>query len=274
MTTSDHTADDAAGLFALALRAAQRGDADARWAQIAELHRRGTEDAFQTASTWCTSADALQRAIAADVLGQLGGSGAANKFRDRSTPLLVALLRDGDAGVLASAATAMGHLGLPCGPSPIVSLASHPSSGVRYGVAFALLGSEDPAAISALVALSRDDDADVRDWATFGLGTQVDLDSGEIRDALAARLHDLDDDARAEAIYGLARRHDERARDLMLAELGSASVGRLIVEAVREFPSAVFVHPLLALRSWWDVDAALLEDAIRRCLAAVDKNPA
>ena len=56
-----------------------------------------------------------------------------------------------------------------------------------------------------------DDDPDVRDWATFGLGTQVATDSAEVRDALADRLADADEDVRREALVGLARRRDRRA---------------------------------------------------------------
>jgi HEAT repeat protein len=54
--------------------------------------------------------------------------------------------------------------------------------------------------------LTQDTAPEVRDWATFALGTQIDLDTSEIRDALAARLNDPDEVTRAEAATGLSRR--------------------------------------------------------------------
>ena len=66
--------------------------------------------------------------------------------------------------------------------------------------------------LAALIALSADPEAAVRDWATFALGTLAEQDSPALRDALAARLDDPDEDTRLEAIHGLALRGDDRAR--------------------------------------------------------------
>jgi len=59
----------------------------------------------------------------------------------------------------------------------------------------------------------------VRDWATFGLGSQIDRDDTQVRDALMARLEDPDEDTRVEALRGLAARGDERATPPLLVEL-------------------------------------------------------
>ena len=71
-----------------------------------------------------------------------------------------------------------------------------------------------------------DESDEVRDWATFGLGSLcVDLKSGqyqdspEIRDALYARLNDPA--ARDEAIWGLAQRKDLVGLKILLARLES-----------------------------------------------------
>lgn len=64
---------------------------------------------------------------------------------------------------------------------------------------------------------------------------------------------------------GLARVRDARAHTPILRELRSERVGKLAVEAARDFPSPVFLDALLQLISWWDVDSELLESAIARC---------
>ena len=74
-------------------------------------------------------------------------------------------------------------------------------------------------AISALIELMDDPSDDVRDWATFELGTQCDEDSDDIRVALRKRLSDSFADAKSEAIWGLARRTDPLGLRLLLERL-------------------------------------------------------
>jgi HEAT repeat protein len=69
--------------------------------------------------------------------------------------------------------------------------------------------------------MSRDTDNNVRDWATFALGTLFDADTPEIRDALFDRVADPHDDTRSEALVGLARRSDPRVTDGLKTELAS-----------------------------------------------------
>lgn len=254
-----------ATLLADARAAAVREDEDARWHCVVALQAGGSETAFRQAAAWSTSPLPLERALGADILGQLGGSGESSPFRDRALPLLVPLLRDPDAVVLRAATIALGHLELRDQLEPLVALATHSEAGVRHGVVLALSGNDAPLAIATLIQLSADEDEHVRDWATFGLGSQTDLDTPELRDALAARLDDPNGDARAEAFTGLARLRDARAHAPILRELRSELVGKLAVEAARDFPSPVFLDALLQLTSWWDVDSEFLESAIARC---------
>jgi HEAT repeat protein len=92
-----------------------------------------------------------------------------------------------------------------------------------------ILGLTDDS-LATLRELSRDPDSDVRDWATFGLA-QSDTDDADTREALFARIDDSDADTRAEAMYGLAKRADERVRDPLRLELERGDVGSLVVEA-------------------------------------------
>ena len=98
-------------------------------------------------------------------------------------------------------------------------LRDHPDPRVRYAVVFGLSGIDDDLAVDTLIELSADVDPHVRDWATFGLGTQIDRDDPAVRDALMARLEDPDKETRGEAIRGLATRGDTRAIPQLLHEL-------------------------------------------------------
>jgi HEAT repeat protein len=98
----------------------------------------------------------------------------------------------------------------PDGVWALVALAGHPHEDVRFGVACALGGREEPAAVAALLRLTADADGDVRDWATFGLGALGGADGPAVREALVRRLGDPHGDTHFEAVVGLAKRRDAR----------------------------------------------------------------
>jgi HEAT repeat protein len=104
----------------------------------------------------------------------------------------------------------------------LVELAEHVDGDVRFQAALALpsvwAGDLDGAAVPTMIRLTEDPDAEIRNWATFGLGFLMDVDTPAVRAALWARCGDDNPEARAEGIRGLARRHDRRAVPL-LAEL-------------------------------------------------------
>ena len=74
-----------------------------------------------------------------------------------------------------------------------------------------------------LIDLMEDQADEVRDWATFGLGTLSDVDGPEVREALRKRLDDSFGEARDEAICGLARRRETLALQILLERLESGS---------------------------------------------------
>jgi len=135
-------------------------------------------------------------------------------------------------------------------------------------VVLGLSGHENASAITALIELTNDADDEVRDWATFGIGTQVEADTPEIRDALYARTSDVDGDTRGEALVGLARRKDARVLEPLIRELAPDSVGRLALEAVEAIGDPRLYPALAMLKSRWAADSAdadLLEDALAKC---------
>ena len=179
-----------------------------------------------------------------------------------------------DEHVLAAIIDAFGHIYDERSVPVLIEFAGHGSQDVRLAVASSLPSATNyevtehtSAVVDVLVALSSDDDSDVRDWATFGLG-QLNVDTSAVRDALLRRIDDADEDARAEAFMALAQLHDERVIAPLLAELAKPEVGRLDVQAAGEFGDSRFLPRLLEIATWWedkDGDRAILDEAIRRC---------
>jgi HEAT repeat protein len=240
-------------------------DEDTAWEAVTLLHWRGTREVFDAARQLCASECPKERVLGADILGQLGIP--ERSFPDEALAILTRLLLgDRESEVLSSAAIACGHLHDARAVGALVKLKNHPNEDVRYAIVFGLLGHPDRRAVRALIKLSADPDADVRDWATFGLGQQIDTNTREVREALYARIDDEDDDTRAEALMGLARRHDERVIEPLIEELGSDTVTILVVEAAGETGDPRLYSALAALRGRDDVDGSFIEEAIARCL--------
>jgi len=116
-----------------------------------------------------------------------------------------------DVLVLDSLICALGHLDNARAVPVILSYQDYPNERVRFAVTFALgCFPNNPQSVSALLKLTSDTDADVRDWAVFGLGVQGDADSPEIREALLRCLDDSNEDVSEEAAVGLGKRQDQR----------------------------------------------------------------
>jgi HEAT repeat protein len=126
----------------------------------------------------------------------------------------------------------------------VVPLADHPDASVRSAVARALPGGVETAngtavVADALIRLSSDDADEVREWATFGLGTILSLDTPEVRSALFARLDDTSAIVRDEALVGLARRRhhgvvERVAKRLRATALARWCLGRPSFSAIRD----------------------------------------
>jgi HEAT repeat protein len=211
-------------------------DEKAAWECVRVLQVRGTREVFLVAEQLCRSSDSHKRRLGADILGQLGTPG--RPFRRESLKILHNLLRRESAPkVLNSVLTAIGHCqqkNNQQGLSRIAKLRAHRSENVRFGVVMALLGRTNRISLNTLISLTTDTSDDVRDWATFGLGTMAQVDTSRIRNALARRLNDSDDDTRCEAIAGLAKRKDPRARDALVQELKRDNATSLVFEAAAE----------------------------------------
>lgn len=238
-------------------------DDDARWEAVTALHHRATEEVFEAARNLCESARAEERTLGVDILGQLGVP--ERIFVEESLPVLFKCLTDRDVSVVRATAHALGHIRDPRVVKPLAGLKSHVEANIRLAVASSIGGYEDPVAVRTLIELSQDEDADVRGWATFGLGSQIEIDNEEIRDALWGRVQDDDAETRGEALLGLAIRREKRVVDPLISELSGELVQRLVVEAAGKIGDPRLYPVLSKLKNSWDGDMTVLEEAIKRC---------
>ena len=169
--------------------------------------------------------------------------------------------------MLSEVCFALGHINDPRAIEPVAKFKNHPDADVRWGVVHMMTGHVNDLAIKTLIELSADEDDNVRDWATFGIGDVANLyeiDSPEIREALAARLDDTYLAARLEAITGLAPRKDERALEPLRKELEDGWYATCAFEAATALADSSLLPALLGLREEGKVDG-YLEEAIEAC---------
>jgi HEAT repeat protein len=212
---------------------------DLPWQAVRTLQTAGSREVFERAADWCYSEEPLKRARGFDILAQIGKTveHPQNKFSEECFSVVsTAVRQEKDLLPLCSGVHALGQIRNALALPLLTEHHLNPSSKVRLAVAFALGNfANDERSVGALLALMQDDDDDVRDWATFGLGVQAKLDSQEIRDGLASRLTDTDRNVRGEALYGLAKRQDARALATLVAELNQAEPSDRAFEAAEAF---------------------------------------
>lgn len=249
------------------------------WEPVENLQRRIPE-ILEPLREMAGSTIEKVRVTAAVILGQ-------GRVREKvatadCTDILLARLNLENAPLtLVALAYALGHLGDERSIEPLVRLHDHTDADVRYAVTWALCGVEHASAIAALIDGSRDSDRDVRNWATFGLGSQIDTDTPAIRQALLERLGEPDDEIRGEALVGLARRGDLRVAEALLKELNSFPAEELlewvlitdaaeaIVEQARATGQSGWIPVLQRLQALGIGDQAALQTAIERCTHSI-----
>lgn len=235
---------------------------------IGVLQFRGDRDVFEAAKSLCFSLKPSEREVSACILGQLGIP--ERTFPEESVEILLDLLaREQHPEVLCSVGIALGHLQAQKAVPALVALKNHPHADVRYGVVMGLLCQTDEQAIQALIELSTDQDWDVRNWATFGLGSMVEVDTPTLRQALWERLRHEParegDEIYGEALVGLAERKDEQLIEPLLQELGAKHVGRWAVEAASILADSRLYDTLLELKQECHDSQSSLEEAIEAC---------
>jgi len=209
---------------------------DSRWEAVNKLRTDGRRAIFDRAIAWCSSCDHRKRLSGIDVLAQIGKTveHPFTSYADESYPVIEAMLVGSPSTDLRSSAiVALSHLENPAAIPLICSFRGDPDAEIRFSVACALGPpfANDPQAVEALLELMRDEDEEVRDWATFNLGNLGDADSPAIREALIERLGDSYPDAREEAAVSLAKRKDLRALPVLIELLHADTMSLCTEEA-------------------------------------------
>ncbi len=198
-------------------------DDEAAWDAVASLRRRATPAVLDLAMKYCRSDDPKARARGLDVLAQLGAGkpDSERPYVDECVSMAIVRLADESLLVVRSAVWALAHLSDDRAISALIGIRRHADPDVRHAVAFGMGSGSGDEVRQTLIQLMEDHVDEVRNWATFGLGSLSDADGPDVREALRKRLDDSFEAVRDEAIWGLARRKDSSALQSLLKRLES-----------------------------------------------------
>ena len=208
------------------------------WENIRELRKRPNEEVYNKAFKLANSEIEKEKIIGIYVLAQLGFK---PRFEQGKTVDLYFKLLENELSpkVICAILSSISHNNENLDEKRILKLIKFKTNkfiNVRFDLALALTCLQNENAIRTLIELSNDKDAEIRNWATFGIGTQLEKDTEEIRIALWNRVTDKDESTRFEAIAGLAQRKDKKVKEILKYELENINEnGSLILESIELF---------------------------------------
>lgn len=213
------------------------------WKYISELRKRKSKDIFEKSIELTKSEISKEKIIGINVLAQFRYPRLHQKEILKTYFNLLKTEKDNK--VISSILYAIGHNNDNLTEKQIdivCSFKNHKSVNVRHGLVSAILAIDKTKPINTLIQLTKDKDSDIRDWATFGIGTQIETDNLIIRETLWERINDSDENTRFEAIIGLAKRKDQKIKDILKNELLKIDeFGSLILEAIEELNDKEFI---------------------------------
>jgi hypothetical protein len=249
----------------------------ARWANISVLRSRPSEKLFLKCVDLAISKKHTNRSLGIDILAQLGTT--SRPFLKRTIELYFHLLgNEKKPEVLMSLLYAIGHNnGKLSKPQidKVCALAYTRNDLVKEGLVSALLGVDNLNAIETLIKLSSDKLSHIRNWATFGIGTQTERNNKKIRTALWNRIGDKHQETKLEAILGLSKRKDKRVNEIIRQELLGGEYGTLLLEAIVATGDKQFL-PLLrqnlkSAKRGKGINPEWLID-VKKCIADLNKS--
>lgn len=275
--TDEELVDD---LIARAVEAyrqlAEEGDLDPIWPLLGQA-AAVPDHALHRAAELGRSSEPVERAVAGLLVGSVSNGRDDGSWRNVALDICDSMLQsETDADVVWAVAHALGYHTGARAAQLLVPLATHDDSDVRFKVAMGLPSTfdedePDGAIVDALIMLSADDDEDVRDWATFGLGTALaSVDTEAMRAALWARVGDEHADTRNEALAGLAFRYDSAVVPHLVAELEGEDPDANAVQAASILADPRALPALRRLAAGEGGQDPDLQRAIERCEPALD----
>ena len=213
------------------------------WDNISELRSRPNKDVFRRAFSLTKSESKKEKIVGIDILAQLGLR--PRLFKKETIIRYFELLNNEiDKDILMSLFYAIGHNNESLTSSQIskmVQFKNHKISEVRLGLVSALLGIEKKEAIKVLIELTKDNVSSIRNWATFGIGSQIEILNKEIKEALWERTKDKHQETKFEALVGLANRGESQIKEIIIEELEKGEYGTLIFEAIERLNDKVYL---------------------------------
>lgn len=257
----------------------------AYWEYISILRSRSSEEVFIKCTELINSDSANHKKIGIDVLAQLGLP--PRKFLKQTLKIYFHLLKvEENPEILMSVLYGISHNNENLSKSKIhllCSFAKNENKLIKEGLVAALIGIEDKLAIETIIKFSSDKINQIRNWATFDLGTLLTIDNEKIRTALWKRVNDKHQETRLEAIIGLANRKDQRINEIIIQELKAGEMGILLLEAVLEMKSKEFL-PIMkkqmkliqndkSILDLWKIDYNNCMDQLTKTLSDDEINP-
>ena len=244
--SSPNDARGSEDIIAAALAPSCEPDSHEYWDKVRILQHRIDVTLIDKMREFIIHRDERHRILAADVIAQ--GRAKDKEFSEVCVKLLLdALNSEKSPQVLSAICNALGHHKSAEAIGPLAKLQRHPDENVRLAVVHGLSCQDDPIAVAALISLSVDSDRDVRNWATFGLGSMTSVDSSALREALLARAKEPDEEIAGEALVGLALRGDTSVAVHLLAAINAPHESQrgfdLIIEAVEASRVAAAKNP-------------------------------
>ena len=153
----------------------------------------------------------------------------------------------------------------------ICSFSTSANKEVRYSTVHALLAVDNVNAINTLIKLTGDAVDYIRDWATFGIGTQCHRNNKSIREALWNRINDKHQEAKYEAIVGLAIRKDPRIIEVIARELQTKEYDSLLFDAIIAINDKQFLPVLELHLNESSADDTINPDWIRSLIECIEE---
>lgn len=216
------------------------------WDNIGELRLRGNIEIFEKAYYLTKSKTKKEKIIGIDVLAQLSLD--LRPYKNETVKVFFQLLNsESDKDILMSLFYGIGHNNENLTSSQIskmIKFKNQEEAEVKLGLVSALLGIENRKVIDTLIELTEDKASSIRNLATFGIGSQIEISNKKIIAALWKRTKDKHQETKFEAIVGLANRGENEVKRVIFEELEKGEYGTLLFKAIETLNDKSFLPQL------------------------------